>query len=144
MNCSHCRKDFDREEPRCPHCGAPRPEDGSGVFQTSTVLISTDGADLVYRSMEDVPDRLRSRLLKSTNSPNSATILIADRKGRRAIAQAMRRLPGAAHCGLVHSLLGNSRPNSYGWLTPNRKKMILAAVGAFTLALISFVFSHHW
>lgn len=54
------------------------PKGQSGVFQTSTVMIATAGAEKVYRSMEEVPRTLRSKLLKSTNSPNAATILIAD------------------------------------------------------------------
>ena len=36
---------------------------------------------------------LRTRLLKSTNGANSATILIADRRGRKEISRAMRKLP---------------------------------------------------
>ena len=145
MICTRCRKNFDPDEPRCPHCGELRPEEASGVFQTSTVLISTDGADLVYRSVDEVPDNLRSRLLKSTNSPNSATILIADRKGRRAIAKAMRSLPGTAQRRLVRSLVGGEdRLAGFGWLTPSRKKLILAAVSVLTLGLISFVFSYRW
>jgi hypothetical protein len=144
MNCSHCGKAFDPRDSQCPHCGRPRP-DASGVFQTSTVLISTEAADLVYRSVDEVPDRLRSRLLKSTNSPNSATILIADRKGRRAIAKAMRSLPGTTQRRLARSLLGDEdRSGSYRWLTPTRKKLILAAVSVITLGLISFVFSYRW
>lgn len=48
----------------------------------------------MYRSIKDVPPPLRSKLIQSTNGSNSATILIADRKGREEIARAVRRLPG--------------------------------------------------
>ncbi len=145
MICNRCRKKFADEEAKCPHCGEPRPDGGSGVFQSSTVLISTEGAEKVYRSVEDVPFPLRHRLLKSTNSPNSATILIADRRGRQEITKAMRNLPGTGQRRLMKSLLsGGTRQASEVRLHPVWKKTILALILAFTLALIAFVFTHHW
>ena len=141
MTCSRCRKGFDQELLKCPHCGEPRGEIASGVFQTSTVLISVDGADRVYRSIDDVPDRLRNRLVKSTNGANSATILIADRRGRREIAKAMRNLPGTPPRRLLTSLLGgDSAALPYSWLTPARKRAILALVLLMMLAMIALVF----
>src|ERR1700720_3592264 len=113
--CSHCRKNFAAGAARCPHCKEPNPE-SSGVFQTSTVLISASGADLVYRSVEEVPVRLRSTLLKCTNGANSATVLIADRGGRKEIAKVMRNLPGPAQRRLIHSILGApATTNALDW-----------------------------
>ena len=54
MTCKRCRRNIAADQARCPHCGEPKPE-GTGLFQTSTVLISAGGADLVYRSVEEVP-----------------------------------------------------------------------------------------
>src|ERR1700704_3477176 len=105
MTCSRCRKNFEPAAARCPHCGELNAE-SSGLFQTSTVLISTNGADLVYRSVDEVPARLRTKLLRSTNGANSATILIADRRGRREIARAMRNLPGPAQRKLARAMVG--------------------------------------
>lgn len=145
MNCSRCGKKFSEEEAQCPHCGEPRPDGGSGVFQSSTVLISADGADRVYRSVDEVPYSLRHRLLKSTNSPNSATILIADRRGRQEIAKAMRNLPGTGQRRLMQSLLsGGSGTPGTPRLAPKWKKAALMVMLAFTLALIAFVFAHRW
>ncbi len=144
MNCSRCGKLLATEQNKCPHCGEPRPGTQSGVFQTSTVLISADGAESVYRSMDEVPDGLRSKLLKSTNSSNSATILIADRRGRQEIAKAMRNLPGTAQRRLMSSLVGGPERAASPWLTPNRKRAILALVILFTLALLAFVFAYRW
>lgn len=145
MTCNRCRKKFGDEQAKCPHCGEPRPDAGSGVFQSSTVLISTEGAEKVYRSVEDVPFPLRHRLLKSTNSPNSATILIADRRGRQEITKAMRSLPGTGQRRLMKSLLSaGTRPGNQGWLRPAWKRTILALILVFTLALIAFVFAHRW
>jgi len=140
MICKRCRKNFGADEARCPHCGEPKP-DSTGLFQTSTVLISAGGADLVYRSVEEVPARLRTQLLKSTNGANSATILIADQRGRREIAKAMRKLPGPAQRRLIHSILGSeTSQTAMRWLTPVRKWTILAVLAAATLTLIALVF----
>jgi len=141
MTCTRCRRKFQEEEVRCPHCGEPNPA-ASGLFQTSTVLISSGGSDLVFRSVDEVPARLRSKLLKTTNSANSATILIADRRGRKEIARAMRKLPWQAQRRLVESVLGSDASSSIlRWLTPARKRAILAIVFLLTLALIGLVFT---
>src|ERR1700704_4257059 len=133
MTCSRCRKNFEPAAARCPHCGELNAE-SSGLFQTSTVLISTGGADLVYRSVDEVPTRLRTKLLKSTNGANSATILIADRRGRREIAKAMRSLPGPAQRRLIHSILNSdSAAHALGWLTPVRRRIVLAVIALLTL-----------
>ena len=114
------------------------------MYQTSTVMISSGGADVVYRSVDDVPARLRSRLLKSTNGSNSATILIADRRGRKEIARAMRNLPGPAQRRLAHSLLSPGPGGPATWLTPARKRAILALVTLMVTAFLAVVFLHRW
>jgi hypothetical protein len=143
MNCAHCRKKFAADEPKCPYCGAERAEAGSGVFQSSTVLISAEGSETFYRSVDEVPDSLKTKLLKSTNSSNSATILIADRRGRKEIAKAMRSLPGTAQRRMLHSILGGGESASSGpaWITPNRRKAILGVLLALALALVAFAFT---
>ena len=144
MTCTRCKKNFGIDVARCPHCGEPNPEN-SGLFQTSTVLISTNGADLVYRSVDEVPARLRTKLLKSTNGTNSATILIADQRGRKEISKAMKNLPGPAQRRLMHSILGaEGAAQAIQWLTPARKRTIVAAITVLTAALIAMVFTHHW
>ena len=135
---------MEREAARCPHCGSRNPG-RSGTFQISSVLISSGGADRVYRSVDDVPAALRTRLLKSTNSPNSATILIADRRGRKEIARAMRKLPGGSHRRLIRSVLAAgeaAQPPS--WLTPTRRAVIMAAIALLCLALIAIAFTYTW
>lgn len=144
MTCNRCRKDFDEDELKCPHCGEPRPDGGSGVFQSSTVLISADGAERIYRSMDEIPGPLRNRLLKSTNSSNSATILIADRRGRQEIAKAMRNLPGSGQKRLMQSLLDSNGIARKGRLAPASKRLIAAVFLALTVAVVAFVFGHHW
>ena len=144
MTCSKCRKHFEKQEGRCPHCGEPNPEN-SGLYQTSTVLIVQGGKQTMYASVDEVPARLRTRLLKSTNGANSATILIADRRGRKEIARAMRNLPGPAQKRLMHSILGSDgAAAALNWLTPARKKAITAVILLLVLVIIGSVFAYHW
>jgi predicted amidophosphoribosyltransferase len=140
MICSHCRKKIQKSASQCPHCGHPASV-RSGTFQTSTVLISTLSEDHVFRTVEDVPPGLRTRLLKSTNGGNSATILIADRRGRSEIARALRKLPSPAQRKLRRTVLGHE-PAS--WITPGRRKAIMAVVLVVCLTLIALVFAHRW
>ena len=144
MTCIHCRKTIQQEAARCPHCGRVS-STASGTFQTSTVLISAAGSERVYRSVDEVPKRLRTRLLKSTNGANSATILIADRRGRKEISRAMRKLPGPAQRRLMQSILGaESVSGAMAWLTPARRMAIMTFIALCCLALIGFVFIHRW
>ena len=46
MVCRRCRKKIEDFETRCPHCGDVN-EKASGMFQTSTVLISASGTEQV-------------------------------------------------------------------------------------------------
>jgi hypothetical protein len=134
MTCRRCRKSFDANALKCPHCGQPRPEASSGVYQTSTVLISAQGADMVYRSVEEIPAPLRNKLLQSTNNPNSRTILIADRRGRKEIAHAMRHLSR-----LTPQRAAAAVP---AWLTPTRKKAIIVVILSLAVALVAVLFAH--
>ncbi len=144
MTCNRCRKKIERELTRCPHCGN-RTAASSGTFQVSSVLISAGGSDRVYRSVEEVPAGLRTRLLKSTNSPNSATILIADRRGRKELDRAVRKLPGPGRRRLARAVLAaDPSSEAIAWMTAGRRAAIMAVVAGLCLALIAFVFTHRW
>jgi hypothetical protein len=144
MKCGHCHRDYARSERRCPHCDAPNP--AAGFFQTSAVMISERGSNRVYHSVEEVPARLRTRLQQSTNSENSATILIADRRGHSEISKALRGAPHAAQRRLARAILGETAPGLPNWLYrfPGRRKAVLAVLFGLALALVTAVFSHHW
>jgi len=88
MICPDCHRRF--EGVSCPRCGAIK-----GIVKSSTILISAGETQNVYRSVEEVPDSLKRQLLRSTSGLNSATIVIADREGRKEIAKAIRNLPAS-------------------------------------------------
>ena len=150
MTCSSCGKRFATEgiPTKCPHCGKARPESESGVFQTSAVLISAQGTDVIYRSMDEVPRSWRSKLLQSTSSANSATILIADKRGREELARVMRSLPGSGtarqrRAMRVQSLLAGTQPSREpAWVLRGRKAVLLGALGLLAVGLIVAVFTH--
>ena len=77
------------------------------TVKTSTIFIAKGSRTHVYRSVSEVPPRLRKELEESTNSFNSATILIADRRGREEIVRALNGMPSTLRTRLATSLSGN-------------------------------------
>lgn len=80
------------------------------TVRSSTIFISVGDRINVYRSAEDVPPRLRKKLEETTNGLNSATILIADRRGRDELARAMRGLPSGVRSRLTAALARLAEP----------------------------------
>ena len=82
------------------------------TLKRSTIFISVGNKTEVFRSVNDVPPLLRKKLEQSTNSINSATILIADRKGKEEIVRAIRGLPSSLRSRLTASLRSENRKES--------------------------------
>ncbi len=82
------------------------------TLKSSTIFISVGNKTEVYRSVDDVPPPLRKKLEQSTNGINSATILIADRKGKEEIVRAIRGLPSSLRSRLTSSLRNEARKES--------------------------------
>lgn len=74
------------------------------TVKTSTIFIAKRGRTQVFRSVNEVPPKLRKELEESTNGFNSATILIADRRGRAEIIKALNGLPSGLRSRLTASL----------------------------------------
>ena len=146
MTCRSCGKRFDAADGLvCPHCGEAQPQAKSGVLKSSTILISAGGTEGVYRSVKEVPAALRRKLLKSTNGLNSATILIADRRGRDEIARAIQNLPSSLQRRFLKPLRDEPAASSAGWLLrPTVKAVIAWLLGAGSVLLTWFVFTHNW
>jgi hypothetical protein len=89
------------------------------TVKTSTIFIAKGGRTKVYRSVSEVPPRLRKELEDSTNSFNSATILIADRRGREEIIKTLNGIPSSLRSRLAPSLA--ARPASEAAPAPGNK-----------------------
>ena len=113
------------------------------TVKSSTIFISVGGKTQVYRSVEDVPPRLRKRLEDSTNGINSATILIADRRGREEIVRAIRGLPSGIRSRLSSTVGAETEPRpkraiKAPELWQNWAEMLIpAAVGTIVWLLFS-------
>lgn len=94
------------------------------TLKSSTIFISVGNKTEVYRSVADVPPPLRKKLEQSTNGINSATILIADRKGKEEIVRAIRGLPSNLRSKLSTTL--NEPPPAPTW---KRVDLLRAAQG---------------
>jgi hypothetical protein len=80
--CPHCQFELETPAPNCPECGIRIVRKVSGIVKTSTVMIAAGNESTFYRSMQEVPEPLRRRLIETTNSENSGMIVIADRAGK--------------------------------------------------------------
>jgi hypothetical protein len=143
MKCGHCHGEYPRRERRCPHCDTPNP--AAGFFQTSAVIVSGRGADRRYHSVEEVPARLRTRLRQSTNGENSATILIADRRGHAEISKALLGSAGGDRGRMARAIPGETASGPANWLSgfPCRRRAVLATLFGLAMAVVAAVFSIH-
>ena len=74
------------------------------TVKTSTIFIAKGKGTRVYHSVQEVPQALRKELEESTNGFNSATILIADRRGRQELLRALQGLPSGLRTRLASSM----------------------------------------
>ena len=73
----------------------------------STILISLGDKTEVFHSLDDVPPRLREKLIETTHGADSATLLIADEAGREEIIRAIHDQPADPRARITaDSLLG--------------------------------------
>ena len=58
-------------------------------IKSSTIWVGTGAGVDVYRSLEEVPARLRAQLNRNVESDRAVTILIADRRGREELVRSL-------------------------------------------------------
>ena len=118
MVCPRCRFSLEGDSSgKCPNCGLLYSRSTSLVMKTSAVLIAAGGDRHVFRSVADVPPSLRKQLQDSTSGANSATILIADRRGKEEMAKALEMVAESASTPVTDTgmrLLGISWRNWLG------------------------------
>jgi len=112
------------------------------TLKSSTIFISVGDKTEVYRSVNDVPPPLRKQLEQSTSGIHSATILIADRKGKEEIVRAVRGLPLGLRSRLSSSLRDETTNEpAEGWRDIRQywiELLLPAAIGFAVWLLFSF------
>jgi hypothetical protein len=105
----------------------------------STIYISIGDKTRVYHSVDEIPVRLRERLIETTQGVNSATILIADKDGREQILNAVQKRE-SIHGGRV----GNAISGVFGkWDLPQLtwsglgRMLVLGGLGYILWLLIA-------
>ncbi len=106
------------------------------VMKTSAVLIAAGSGRQVYQSVNDVPPTLRKMLQDSTSGANSATILIADRRGKEEIAKALERVSESVPAVPVSPAL---RILGLSW-----RNWVGVAIGFASGVIAWLVCSHHF
>ncbi len=77
--------------------------------RSSTIFIASGNKTQVYRSIAEVPAALRRKLNASTRGLNSATILIADKRGREELVRALQGQPTEVQCRLAETIRARER-----------------------------------
>ena len=72
--------------------------------RSSTIFIATGMGTQVFRSVDEIPPSLRRKLQESTRGLNSATILIADKRGREELVRALQGQPSEVQCRLAETI----------------------------------------
>ncbi|MDQ2843522.1 MAG: hypothetical protein M3Y72_21275 [Acidobacteriota bacterium] len=78
--------------------------------RTATIFIASGEQTKVYRSVDDVPPELRRKLMETTNGKNSATIIIADKRGHEELLLALRGGKSDVRCHRVDSVPSKQSP----------------------------------
>lgn len=92
--------------------------------RSSTIFIATGAKTRVYRSVTDIPPELRRKLQDSTRSMNSATILIADKRGQQELLRALQARPANLQRGVAEII---SPPEQAQNPLPNLAKPCLSS-----------------
>ena len=112
------------------------------IVRSSAVLISSGKKMHLYRSIDEVPSRLRKRLIESTNSINAGTILIANHAGRERILEVLRRLPRGARKQIMSALKGEAEPTRAGARRWRRLAALALSLG--TAAALWYLLAPWW
>lgn len=87
--------------------------------KNSTIFIATGNTTQIFHSLSDVPPVLRRKLQESTHGLNSATILIADKRGREELVRALQGHPTEVECRLAVNLRAKAQQEQQA--RPRRK-----------------------
>jgi hypothetical protein len=138
MTCPRCQASVDHLRAACPSCGLRLQRNVSGVMKTSAVLIASGQESGFYKSVQEVPEPLRTRLKETTNGVNAGTILIADRAGKERLTEAFARREARAKMAAsnkpAETIVTETKPRA-GWLKWAALFLALALIAIITAIL---------
>lgn len=116
--------------------------------RTSTIFVAIGGETRVYRSVEEIPPALKRKLQNVTRGMNSATILIADKRGREELMRALeeqQRTTGASESATITSAEPAEKRQESKWtrfasLKTWLELLLPLAIGASLWVLIEWRF----
>ncbi len=160
MICPRCHSELRRSEVessdgKCPECGLRLLRNVSGVMKTSAVMIAARGESGFYRSVQDVPEPLRTQLIETTTSPNSGIIVIADKAGKEQLTQVMARRAAREESRETPEQESEAADSGAQDLSPIARLPWLAWAGFVLVLVLSAIlvalfradwagFPHHW
>src|SRR5579875_3387370 len=92
--------------------------------RSSTIFIATGEQTRVYHNLDEIPPPLRRKLHETTCGLNSATILIADKRGREELVRALQTRPG----GLGGTVGSKLRTETASEPAPTSKRLNLRSL----------------
>lgn len=109
------------------------------TVKKSTIVISVGEKTHVFRSVDDVPPPLRKKLDETTSGGNSATILIADKRGREELIRAIQGRPSSVQFRVTAKTKKRNAPPAPVWRLriPATVAVALAVLAVVLLVLIA-------
>lgn len=111
--------------------------------RSATIFIASGDHTGVYRSVDEVPPELRRKLIETTNGMNSATILIADKRGKEELVRAWQGRRSEVRSRLVDTIRSKQpqpvQPSKFSGLKSPRawlEFLLPVAIGASLWLLI--------
>jgi hypothetical protein len=112
----------------------------TSTYKTSTIFVSVGRRTAVYHSMDDVPAELRDKLHAHISGPNSRTLIVADRRGREYLIQALRRAVRKPPARLSRPEEMRSRPTRW-WASAKQYWLEIGLIGFLGVASWTLL---HW
>ena len=104
------------------------------VHRVSTIVIGESDRTRVFHSMDEMPAELRKRLQKVVASESSATLLIADERGRQEIMHKLDGGESPLNSRLIESIIRQRRGLE---VPPQKIRMRWWRVGALALMMVA-------